>query len=225
VAVGVRRPAPDGPLRERVELLAKLLTLDAKTVASVQQEARLDLAPEPADVEFELLSRLDAKPGRYQLRVSVRSATLDETGSVYADVTIPDFAKQPLSLSGVVLGATPPPKSAPRQALAALLPVIPTTKRAFTAVDQAGAFVRVYQGGKGPPAPVEIRVGILDGQGNQVTARTDQLSAARFNRQRAADYTYQLPLETLQPGPHLLTITASSGIATSARADLRFRVR
>jgi VWFA-related protein len=225
LCIGIRRPSPDAPLRERVEIQGRLVTMNAQTVALTQQEATVALVPGTGEVEYEVLSRLDARPGRYQLRISVHSATLDTTGSVYADVTVPDFAKPPLSISGVVISAEPSPRSAPRDALVPLLSVIPTTKREFTASDRAMAFVRVYQGGKRPLARVAIRVRIADARGDEVLSMVDRLYPEQFGSRRAADYTFQLPLATLAEGPHLLMITVSMSPAVSARADVRFRMR
>lgn len=226
VSVGVRRPAADRALVEHVELLGRLFTIpDGKAAGSTQYEARVELVPGDGEAEFELLSRLYARPGRYQLRVSVRSATLDQTASVYADVTIPDFSKEPLSLSGVVVGSTPAPKSAPRDALSALTPVTPTTRRDFTQADQVVVFVRVYQGGKRAVVPVEVRATITDDLDQVVVSETDVLPPGLFGSRRSTDHTWDIPLERLRPGAYLLTIAATGGPASAGPAHVRFRVR
>ncbi len=226
VSVGVRRPSPDRPLVEHVEFLGRLFTIpDGKAAASTQSEARVELVPGDGGAEFELLSRLDVKPGRYQLRVSVRSATLDQTASVYADVTVPDFSKQPLSLSGVVVGTTPAPKSAPPGAFSALTPVTPTTRRDFTSADQAVVFVRIYQGGKRAPVPVDVRATITDDLDQVVVSETDVLPPGLFGSRRSTGHTWDIPLERLRPGAYLLTIAATGGPASAGPAHVRFRMR
>ena len=203
----------------------RVFTLSGKTVTSVKQDVALRLVPAGEDTRYEVLSRLDLKPGRYVLRVSARSTTLDRTGSVYADVTVPDFTKPALAFSGIVISAAPGPRAAPAGALAALIPVVPTTAREFTSSHHATAFVRIYQGGKRPLAPVELFVRLTNGRDEVVSARQEDLPPARFGAGRAADYTYEVPLARLEPGPYLLTLTALAGKAAPVRADVRITVR
>ena len=40
-----------------------------------------------------MVSRVDLPPGRYELRFAVERPGQKDTGSVYADVEVPDFAK------------------------------------------------------------------------------------------------------------------------------------
>ena len=70
------------------------------------------------EFEYEVLSRLSMKPGRYEIRAALEDASRLRTGSVYTYVDVPDFAKDPLSLSGLVVDARrrcrrrPPSRSA-----------------------------------------------------------------------------------------------------------------
>ena len=75
---------------------------------------------------------------------------------------MPDFSKDGVSLSGLVLSVTPSGEVAPRDALTAVMPVIPTSRRTFVPTDRVQAFVRVYQGGKDPLTTVPLRVHVLD---------------------------------------------------------------
>ena len=43
-------------------------------------------------------------PGNYQLRASALSKKLDRGGSVFLDITVPDFSKTPLALTPIALG-------------------------------------------------------------------------------------------------------------------------
>jgi VWFA-related protein len=225
VSIGVRRPAPDAALEERAELLGRVFTVQGKFVTSVRQTATLRLVPGAGEAHYELLSKLELKPGRYLLRYSVHSESLEKTGSVYTDLTVPDFSKSPLSLSGIVITATPSPKVAPADALASLIPVVPTTERAFTATHAVQAFVRVYQGGRKPLQPVAIEALLTDGRGQETVLRADRLAPEQFGAHRSADYAVGLPLARLPPGPYLLSLGARAGSATTARAQVRFVVR
>ena len=107
--------------------------------------------------EYEVLSRIELKPGRYQLRTAANVGSLGTAGSLYYDVVVPDFMDAPLSLSALVLSSPAAPIVAPRDALKALIPIVPTTKRTFRPADQAAAFIRVYQGGNKPLVAVPLR--------------------------------------------------------------------
>ena len=49
--------------------------------------------------------RLELPPGRYQLRVGARDGGSGATGSVLYDLDVPDFSKEPLSMSGLLLAS------------------------------------------------------------------------------------------------------------------------
>jgi len=176
------------------------------------------------EAAYELLSRLDLKPGRYELRVAAESALQHKTGSVFYDLDVPVFSKAPVALSGLVMNVVPGVVVAPKDRLASLLPVVPTSQREFGADDTVSAFVRVYQPGAKPLAPVEMSVTLLDATGAAIFDRRDVLAPDRFDVSRAADYRIDLPVSTLARGPHLLTVRASQGKA-SAQRQVRMAIR
>ena len=224
VTVGVRQPGPDEPQTEEVEALTRVFTPDGRSVTRATQKATVRWA-RAGEGQYEMLSVLDLKPGRYLVRTSIHSPSRKKAGSVYADVTIPDFRKQRLSLSGVMINATPAPRSGPENVLAGVLPVIPTAERAFDTSQRVEALMRVYQGGKHPLAPVAVNAVITSESGDHVLDRRDSLAATSFGPQRAADYRLALPTATLPAGEYLLTITASADEQDVRRADVRFTVR
>ena len=104
----------------------------------------------------ELITRMDLKPGAYELRLALHDTQSDGRGSVYADLEIPDFARAPVSLSGVLLASNGSPISAPKDALAALVPIQPTANRVFNPREQVTVFARLYQGGRSRPVPIAL---------------------------------------------------------------------
>lgn len=169
------------------------------------------------------MSRLALKPGRYEVRVALDSGP-GQRASVYTYVDVPDFAQQPLSLSGIVVAAAPAVISAPANAFANLLPVVPTAQREFPRASRATAFVRVYQRAKSSPAPAEMTARIADVNDRVVLNTPSTLAADRFAAGGGADYRVELQIERLDPGEYLLTIEATQGQST-ARRGLRFTVR
>ena len=181
--------------------------------------------PDETDAQFEVLSRIDLPPGPYEIRVSAHSAARDTTGSVYADVIVPDFAKEPLSLSGVAVGLTPGPIAAPKDALASLMPFVPTSQREFYRSDRVTTFLQLYEGGKSSIAPVTLHTRIVDSHDATVFEDTSIIAATDFDtKTRAADHRCDVAVAKLAPGPYVLTFEAAIGKNT-ARRDVRFSVR
>lgn len=145
------------------------------------------------------------------------------SGSLYSDVDVPDFHKAALSMTGIVLSAREGPAAAPRDALRALLPVVPTTRRDFTARDWVTAFSRVYQGGKAALAPVTLQVQLRGDTGAVIFERQQEIPAAQFTSTRSADVLLDVPTAQLVPGEYLLTLETASG-REPVRRNSRFRI-
>ena len=226
IITDVRQPAPSQRVTEDLELMARAFTPEGDSRGVQRQNAKVILRPGDNDAEFDVLSRLDLKPGRYSVRMAAHSAASGKSGSVYTDVVIPDFSKDEVSLSGVVLNAAPGRAAAPKDALAALLPIVPTTLRVFDVRDRVTSFLRIYQGGKKPLLTATLTVRIVDAADRQVFQATETFGADRFTGTRAADALREIPLTDCEPGPHLLTFEARLGSGgASARRDVRFSVR
>jgi VWFA-related protein len=249
VVLGVRQNAPTRATRlvNNVDLRAAAFSPDGRQRASSRKSVPVTLNTPGfgSTIGYELMLRLELAPGRYQLRVAAETSmhgiqlgprapevsllppdadTSGKSGSVYCDLDVPDFANAALSLSGVVLSVTPAVASGPKDALASIMPVVPTTLREFTSDDHLTAFVRAYQGGKDALVATRLDVRIVDGQDAKVFETTETLTADRFAKERAAEYSLEVPIGTLKSGPHLLTIEAKAGGKT-ARRDVRFEVR
>lgn len=235
IVTGVQHPGgtqdPDrvstgrsAPGSEQVTMITTALDPKARPVVSRRQVLPLKSAPgSVGDPSFEILSRLVLRPGRYEIRVAVENAA-GLSGSVYTYVDVTDFAKDSLSMSGIVLQATPARLSAPANLFGDMLPIVPTTQRELRATDGASAFVRVYQGGKNVPVPIQVSTRLLDESGLTLVYERSTLMADRFSTNRSADIHVTLPTSRLAPGQYLLTVAASRETQT-ARRDLRFTVR
>ena len=83
---------------------------------------------------YEVLSPdTNLKPGRYQLRIAANVGSLSTSGSLYDDVDVPDFVVSAGVVSGLILSASPGPSWRHFDTLETILPVVPTTRRIFTA--------------------------------------------------------------------------------------------
>jgi hypothetical protein len=226
VVLGVDQSTPvrTAVTPDTVDVVVSAYDGDGKPAGSVSTQFKVGLPAGTGDIQYEVLAPVTLKPGHYDLRITTSSTFSDRIGSVNCEVEVPDFAKEPLSLSGVVLSADPSGFVAPRDALRAFLPVVPTSRRSFFRGESATAFLRAYQGGEEPPAPATLAVSIADSRGAVVFETGEAMPSSTFTASRSADYRLDLPLDRLSPGPHLLTIQATAGTHTSRR-QVRFQVQ
>jgi hypothetical protein len=187
---------------------------------------RLNLAWNPTDSaagHYEVMSRLQVAPGRYELRAGIQTGD-GRTSSVYAHVDVPDFGREPLSLSGLILSVTPSPRMAPRGAFRDLMPVEPTSRRILDPTDRVTGFLRVYQGGSRQPIPVIVTTRLIDAANTQLSEHLQNVEGAAFMKTRSFDYRFDVPVQDLARGEYLLTVDVAAG-EKRAHRSLRFRVR
>lgn len=225
IAVGVKQPPFANRTPEQVELLVKAFDADAERASDTQTiPITVPAARSDNDISrYEVLAQIQVpKAMKYEVRLSAHSAASDTRGSVYVDVTVPDFKKDKLSLSGIVvsngLSTTP---AAPLRLLRDVTPLAPTTERTFSAADIVRTFARIYQGGSDKLTAVTMKVGVQDATGKSVFSQADSIGADRFNADRSSDYQFRVPLDNLSAGEYLLTFEAAAG-KSAARRDVRF---
>lgn len=225
IITAVRQQAQTGALKvvEKVDLSVYAYNNDGKLISSQGLRADVTLRPGVSgQVGYELLSRLDLKPGRYQVRFGAFINSVKQNGSVYYDLEVPDFDELPLSISGVVFAVSPSVIAAPRDRLKGLVPIIPTAQRDFMTTNKVSAYLQIYQGTRPKKEYVDLDVNILDGSGTNVFHSLLELPPDRFGTS-GAQYQLELPMGRLRPGPYLLSVEASTNDHT-ARRDVRFVV-
>jgi hypothetical protein len=160
-----------------------------------------------------------------QFRSSIDTVHLDVSvsGSLYADVDVPDITRTPLTMTAMLFAVSPNLVTAPPDALKGVVDISPTTRRTFGDRDRVGAFARLYQGRKTVLVAVPVRVRIVDARGRTVFDRTQDLGADRFTAQRSADILFAVPVTDLDDGEYLLSFEAGAA-GSVARRDTRFRV-
>jgi hypothetical protein len=174
---------------------------------------------------YDTFSKLTLAPGRYEIRLNAFSRTLDRSGTVFAEVEVPDFTRAGLTMSGVALGTARGANETRGGALEDLLPLVPTSARDFAPSDAVTAFFRVFQGGSEPVSPVTLQVLLLDMTNTTVVDRLETIAVETFGSGRAASHQIDLPLSGLKRGPHVFSITAKLPSGAQARRDVVFRIR
>ena len=231
--------------KQKVDVQLSAFTQEGAPRGSERYETDVTLRPGPGGpIEFEILSGLALRPGRYQLRLSAHIGAASKTGSVYYDIEVPDFQARPLSLSGLLLTSNPKPVSTNTDRIKAYVPIAPTARRTFAVADRVTAFARIYQGGQmsaaAPPdrmppgrsmpgrdamQTVQLTISITDAQGAVRVRRAEAVAPDMFGtNDRMAEFSMDLPLKGLTPGEYLLSLDAKSGRGT-ARRDIRFTIR
>jgi VWFA-related protein len=233
LTVGVGAFAPDASNGaksesngEPLEVVATALDPGGRPKGVARQTLSLSWPSVPAGStpRLDALTRLDLAPGEYEIRLGVTGAA--RTASVFSYVTIPSYAAAPLSLSSIIVGATPGTLTAPKDFLSQLLPIVPTTRREFSRSDRLVAFVRIYQGTArtDPLSSVQLTSTIVDGAGAVVASQTGTLNADQFGDKRTVDHYLSVPLASLAPGDYLVKVETTMGPRVAGRA-MRFVVK
>jgi VWFA-related protein len=235
VTTGVRgseiaAPAPPRqtettPQLEPIEILTSAFRDGDKHVEWQRQRVSAALPTgTPGQLRYESVSTVTLQPGTYEVRVAARHEHEQVTGSVHAYVDVPDFGRDPLTLSGAVLLDRRAPTLPLPEALAGILDAAPTTRRDFTVSDQITALVRIYQRAGRPPTDVNVLFHIFDDKLQEAGATERLLETTEFAKTGAADARFPVPLETLRPGAYVMRIGITGG-DPALRRDVRFRVK
>jgi len=177
------------------------------------------------NVLHQLLEGIELEPGTYQVSVTAHARERDAHGSVLARFSVPDFEREPLSISGLFITEPAPPPGPPPAELGRALTVVPTTERAFLASGEASAFFRLYQGGRPAPGPVTVSIRVGDDRDEPIRQHRETLEAGRFGEARAAEIAFPLPLGELTPGSYTLTVEAQRDGHPPVRSQILFAVR
>jgi hypothetical protein len=174
---------------------------------------------------YDVVAQLELKPGRYEIRASAEHAATGETGSVYTYVDVPDFRKEFVSLSGIVLSTQPSPAAGVVDgSLRAALPVVPTGRRVFARTERVSAWIQIYQGLQRLQMAGYFVSEIRDEQDRRVFHQEIRMLPEDVGDNRAINQTIALPIDSLAPGQYLLAVEIRQG-NNVAKRELRFSIR
>jgi hypothetical protein len=130
---------------------------------------------------------------------------------VFYDLDVPDFDKQSLALSGLVLtsssaGFVPTAGSAPL--VKEVLPGPPTATRAFYPFDALALFMEIYDGEK-VAHTLDVATTLTASDGNVAYRVAEERSTATANG-AAIVHTAQIPLKDIPPGVYTLRVAVAS---------------
>ena len=210
IVVGLRPTAPaSGTVSDSTAVTIVAFDDRAKPHGGHTVKADLSVSPTPVGwIPYEVVSELRLKPGTYRIRAAADNPRLGKTGSVFADVDVPDFAKARLTMSGLALATTPRWAAFPQGRLSSLLPLAPSTRRHFASSDVIELFAMLHQKRGAAPVAVDLRVAIVDERGTRVLELASVVEAARFGESGAA-LPFRFPPSAFTRGHYLLTLRAS----------------
>ena len=198
-----------------------LFSLSAAGKAQRGYRSALDMAVLPATYEriktngVRALQRIALAPGRYQIRVAVRESAGGQAGSVFYDLQVPDFKKDPVMMSGLLLTSLAAQQTVTAQHDAEaekLLPGPATTRREFAQSDVLAVLADVYDNGVSTqPRMIDIAARLIAENGRDVFAAHDSLSNGGSDSTKNWNtfaFTKQIPLKGVPPGRYLLRIEA-----------------
>ena len=223
----------DGRFNERLEVSIVAADEKAKVQGGDRQAFDLKLMPQTYEHVrkngVRMLSRLPLPPGRYQIRVGAHESTGNTISTVPIDLEVPDFAKVPFALSGVVLTST----QADAFVTAGSEPLDkemfsgpPVVTRTFARAETLTSYVEVYDSSTQAHA-ITMNTSVLDARtGRPVFQAEDRRVVQPSNRPDGQGIRTQIPLRDLVPGTYVLHVQASStGNNRTAERDVIFEVR
>ena len=219
------------------EVEVSMVAYDAKGVGrdGGRDSVGLTLRPQTRDTVVSrgvrITRRFEVVPGTYHLRIGARESGGGSVGTVTLDIDVPDFSKEPLVMSGLVItsaGSMQTPTIRPDDQLKGVLPAPPTTVRDFSRDDEIATFAEVYDNQTRAAHRVEIKTSVIADDGKVVFNAAEERRSEEIGPAGGGyGHTAKIPLKALAPGRYVLRVEARtllSGGGTAMR-ELEFRVR
>jgi len=217
----------------KIDLAFSAVDARGKVKASSHDTLMLNLRPETKSrVEqsgIRLLNRMNVPPGHYQLRIAAFDSGGGAVGSVLYDLDVPDFGKERIAMSGLVLtsaAASVVPTAKPDTDLRMVLPGPPAAARTFAQNDQLALFTDVYDNDVTPVHKVDIRTSLTADAGRVVFKNEEERSTADLGGKPGGfGVGTTLSLSDFEPGLYVLKVEARSrlgaDVATSREVQIR----
>ena len=220
-------PQPNGLFADTLEVSFFALNGEARAQRGTRAALNLAIRPETYQrvkaLGVRLNSRTTLAAGRYQLRIGARNPVSGKTGTVFYDVLVPDFSREPLMMSGLLLavrGNSAAEVLTPQRDAGAekLLGAPATSRRSFSQAEELAWMAEVYDN-SAPKSPKQIDVSarLIDESGREAFASRDMLANgdAGAPKWQTFGYTGRIPLKDIPPGRYLLRLEALDRGATT----------
>jgi VWFA-related protein len=206
------------PLSPAGKLELSFYSVNDQGRAGTGVRKEIDLALKPDTVArvkthgIRLNPRMALAPGRYQLRFGARESSGGQNGSVFYDVTVPDFSKAELAMSGLLVtsvAAQQTPTAEPDLLVSKQLPGAATSRRSFPVGDTLAVYAEVYDNNPSRQSrQIDVAVRLIAAQGNDVFTANDSMSTNTGRPEEPPSIYAQFKLDDLDPGTYLLRVEA-----------------
>lgn len=212
---------------DKVELSFYSFNEQGKALPGQRTEFDLKLRPQTHQMiqmfGFRANPRIELPPGRYQVRVGARETGGGEIGSVFADVVVPDFSKEKLTMSQLlVTAATAPvtPTPMPDKTLEGIMPAPAMARREFVKGDRIAAYAEIYDNyDPQPPHTIDITTQVLSLDGQSIFKSAEERSSKdlKGSAKGTAGFGYlsEVPLADVAPGRYVLRVEAKARLKDS----------
>ena len=207
-----------GVATNTIELSFFGINEDGKAQRSTRSQFNLALRPDSfkrvRTGGLRVNPRMTLEPGRYQIRIGAREAIDSRVGTVFYDLQVPDFRKDPLMLSGLLITATSaqaamtamPDPDAPK-----LLPGPATSRRLFARNDTLTLFAEIYDNSSGrQPRQIDTVITMLSEGGQDVFRASETIDNPAASRWTTYGLTRDIPLNNVAPGRYLIKVEATA---------------
>jgi hypothetical protein len=209
-------PQPNGLLADSIEVSFFALNDDGRAQRGIRSALNLAVRPETyARVKalgVRLNSRTAMAPGRYQMRIGARDPNTSKAGTVFYDITVPDFSREPVMMRGLLLAALGGPDVLTAQrdpTTDKLLGAAATTRREFSQSETLAWVAEIYDNTPASqPKQIDVSVKLIAENGQPAFSSSDVLAngVGGTPKWTAFAYTGRIPLKDVAPGRYLLAI-------------------
>jgi len=221
----------DGSYYTQIEVAAVATDMRGKSPEWKPATVELNLKPDTykavSRFGVRILSRLELPPGRYQLRVAGRDTGSGLTGSVHADLEVPDFTKPALSMSNLVMSsalAAIVPTARQDEELKGVLPGQPTVARVFSTNEEVAVFGEVYDNDT-TSHKVDITTSLRADDGRTVFKDEEERASSELaGKTGGYGIVVRLPLMDLQDGVYVLRMEARSRLSKDKTASREVQI-
>jgi VWFA-related protein len=215
-----REPDAKGMVSNKIELSFYGLNAQGKAMSAAWTELDLTLRPETRDRVtahgVRANPRISLAPGRYQVKVGARESVSGMAGSVFYDLEVPDFDKEPLMIGGLLM-TTPSvqqtPSIQPDPVVSKLLPAPATSQREFPRSDVIALYTEIYDNESSPQARrVDVAVRLISETGSTVFESRDELANGAAGGEKPWEifgYAKRIALKDVPPGRYLVRVEAA----------------
>lgn len=226
-------PTSDGRFGGKLEMMVAAFDSENKALDSVRSSIDLGFKKETYDLlmqqgSFRFVAQLKLPPGQYQLQTALLEPETRKGGSVQYDLEVPDFAKLPLSMSGVTIGSAAASfwPTVADKTLNVRMPVAPTALREFAASDGLAVFAHIYGNQPTPSHTLDLTTTVRSDDGRIVFNSHEERTSDEVQG-AGSEYANRLTLKGWAPGLYVLTVEARSRLSGTqpVSRSVQFRVR